>query len=79
MEHLHSFKKINEDNSGILEICTECKFRLSTKKDPKTQRIDNRKFSNAHKLDLLQPFGRTGKLFRKYYGDKAQYINKYKG
>ena len=69
MEHIHDFKKVNENSDGILEICTECKFRLTTKKDPKTSRIDNRKYIKAHKRDALQPFGRTGKLFRKYYGE----------
>ncbi len=69
MEHLHDFRKINENQDGILEICRECKFRLTTKKDSKTQRIDNRRYSNAHKRDLLQPNGRNGKQFERYYGE----------
>jgi len=76
--HLHNFRKVNENKDGIVEICVECKFRLITKKDSSCGRIDNRKYLQEHKLDTLQPFGRTGKLFRKYYGDDAQYISKFK-
>lgn len=76
--HAHNYKLIQENNDGRLEICIECKKRLSTKKDPKTGRIDNKKYSKEHARDILQPFGRNGKLFRKYYGDDAQYISRFK-
>lgn len=75
--HAHNFRLIKEDDSGIREICIECKFVLKTPKG-KTGRIDNKKFLKEHIRDSCQPFGRTGKLFRKIYGDDAQYINKYK-
>lgn len=69
MEHLHDFKKINEDSHGILEICVECKKRVSIRKDPRTARIDNRKYLKLHQKDVLQPNGRTGKQFTRYYGE----------
>lgn len=69
MNHTHNWKKVNETNEGILEICIECKKRLSTKKDPQTGRIDNRKYAKEHSRDIAQPFGRTSKIFKKYYGE----------
>lgn len=78
MEHIHNYKKINEDNSGIKEICRECRKILITKKDPKTQRIDNKKYIKEHKRDTLQPWGITGKLFKKYYPNESGYISRFK-
>lgn len=69
MEHIHDFKKINENSDGILEMCKECKFRLILRKDSKTARIDNKKFLKYHVRDTAQPHGRTGKIFGKYYGE----------
>ena len=76
--HTHNYKIVNDSKEGTLEICIECKHRNSFKKDPKTGRIDNRKYLKEHQRDTAQPFGRTGKLFRKIYGDDAQYISKFK-
>ena len=69
MEHLHDYLKVNEDSNGILEVCRECKKRLITKKDPKTQRVDNKKYIKEHQRDTLQPGGRTGKQFIRYHGE----------
>lgn len=76
--HVHNFKKVNENNDGILEICIECKAKLTTKKDPRNGRIDNKKYIKNHLRDTAQPFGRTAKVFGKYYGEEAGYINRFK-
>lgn len=68
MQHIHNFKKINETKNGILESCTECHFKLVTKKDSRTARIDNKKYLQYHQRDTAQPFGRTKKIFEKLYG-----------
>ena len=75
--HAHNFKVIKEDSQGIREICVECKFVLKTPKG-KTGRIDNRKYLKEHQRDTAQPFGRTSKIFNKYYGEEAGYISKFK-
>lgn len=67
MEHIHNWKIINDNKDGRLELCIECKKRLITKKDPKTGRIDNKKYLKEHIADYAQPNGRTGKIFNKYY------------
>lgn len=78
MEHQHNYKTINDNADGRLEICIECKKRLVTRKDSKTNRIDNKKYIKEHTRDTAQPFGRTGKIFIKHYGDSAQYISRFK-
>jgi len=78
VEHQHTFRTIADTKEGKREVCTECKFVLSTRKDPKTGRIDNKKYLKTHARDLAQPFGRTSKIFNKYYGEEAGYISKFK-
>lgn len=78
MGHEHDYRTINDDIYGKLEICRECKYKLLTKKDSKTGRIDNRKYLQNHQRDTAQPGGRTGKIFSKYYGEEAGYISRYK-
>lgn len=67
--HLHSYKVINENKEGRLEVCVECKKKLSIKKDSKTGRIDNKKYLEEHQRDTAQPYGKTGNVFKKYYGE----------
>lgn len=78
MKHSHLYKVISEDQNGRLEVCTECKHKNIVRKDPKTGRIDNKKFLKEHIRDTAQPNGRTSKVFNKYYGEGAGYINKFK-
>ena len=75
--HAHNFKSISDTPSGLREICVECKFILKTPKGEKG-RIDNKKFLKEHIRDTAQPFGRTSKIFNKYYGEEAGYISKFK-
>ena len=70
MKHTHSIKTINEDSSGIMEICVECKQRFYYKKDS-SGRVDNRKYLKDHERDFAQPTGTTGKVFKKHYGKAA--------
>lgn len=72
MQHLHDFIKVNENTDGILEMCRECKKRVTTKKDPRTGRTDNKKYLKEHKRDTLQPNGRTGKQFNRYHGEASE-------
>lgn len=67
--HQHNYRVINENTDGRLEMCTECHKRLVVRKDPKTGRIDNKKYLKEHTRDTAQPHGRTGKIFKKYYGE----------
>ena len=76
--HTHNYRIINDSKEGSLEICIVCKKRLVTKKDPKTGRIDNKKYLKEHSRDTAQPRGRTSKIFNKYYGEEAGYISKFK-
>ena len=77
--HHCSYKTISDTPEGTREICTECKRVNTFRKDPRNGRIDNRKYLKEHQRDTAQPFGKTGKIFRKYYGDEAQYISRFKG
>jgi hypothetical protein len=67
--HQHNYKKVKENNEGFVEVCIECKHRNSVRKDPKTGRIDNKKYLKEHARDTAQPTGRTSKIFSKYYGE----------
>ena len=77
MNHQHNYKTINDSVDGKLEICIECKHKNSFKKDPKTGRIDNKKYLKEHARDTAQPTGRTSKIFGKYYGEAPKDL-KYK-
>ena len=76
--HTHDYRTIIDSEDGKREVCVECKHQLSTKKDAKTGRIDNKKYLKEHVRDTAQPFGRTGKTFNKYYGSEAGYISRFK-
>ncbi len=76
--HHHTFKTINQNQEGLKEICIVCKFKLISKKDPKTGRIDNKKYLKYHQKDTAQPFGRTSKVFKKYYPGESGYISRFK-
>ncbi len=67
--HSCDWKTVNENKEGMLEICQVCKRKLVTKKDPKTGRVDNKRFVKEHIKWTAQPNGRTAKVFHKYYGD----------
>jgi len=69
MEHIHTYKLIRENPDGRLEICKVCKHKLRTQKDPKTGRIDNKKYLKEHIADTAQPTGVTAKVFGKLYGE----------
>lgn len=66
--HYHTYERIAENEEALVEICTQCKKRLTTKKD-KRGRIDNEKFRKEHVADFAQPHGATGKVFKKLYGE----------
>ncbi len=71
MTHYHNFEPVGENPEAIIEICTECKKRLVTKKDKKG-RIDNKVYLKEHIRDTAQPQGITSKIFKKYYGKKPR-------
>lgn len=64
--HHHDYTVIQSTHDGILEICKECKHRLTTRTDS-MGRIDNRKYLAEHVRDTCQPSGVTSKVFNKYY------------
>lgn len=65
--HYHNYKISGENRDGILEICTECKHKLITRKDRKGK-SDNVAFLKEHQRDTAQPFGATDKLYKRFYG-----------
>lgn len=67
--HQHTYKIINDNADGLLEICTECKKKLVTKKGFKG-RVNNKEYLKEHIRDTAQPRGRTAKIFNKYYKKK---------
>lgn len=69
MPHICDWKVVNDNSDGRMEVCKECHRKLITRKDTRTGRIDNRKYLKEHIRDTAQPHGRTGKIFKKYYGD----------
>lgn len=67
MTHYHRFKIVSETNSGVVEVCTQCKEKLITKKDKKG-RVDNMAYLRSHIADTAQPKGPTAKVFAQVYG-----------
>jgi hypothetical protein len=67
MKHVHNYQIVKQDGSGITEVCLECKKKLTTRQDSKG-RINNRNYLLEHVRDTAQPHGRTGKIFKKVYG-----------
>lgn len=65
---MHNAVTIKDDKFGIVKVCKICKARMSFSKD-KTGRIDNRKYLEFNKANFVQPFGRTGNLYRRLYGN----------
>lgn len=66
--HIHDLRIIKEDHRGILEVCRECKKKVKTKKGSDS-RINNKQYLKTHIRDTAQPHGRTGKVFKKLYGE----------
>lgn len=66
--HYHDYIPVSENADGKVEVCSECKKRLVTKKDSKG-RIDNTQYLREHQRDTAQPTGTTSKIFKQYYGD----------
>lgn len=64
--HYHDYKPIQGTSDGVLEVCSECKHRLTTKIDSKG-RSDNKKYLIDHVRDTCQPRGRTSKVFNRFY------------
>lgn len=67
-EHYHRYSPISDSPDAIVEVCTECKHRLVTKKS-KDGRIDNKKWLKDHIADTAQPTGATAKVFEQLYGE----------
>lgn len=67
MQHLHRPKIIKDTKEGIVNICEICKKKLILPKDV-TGRINNKKYLEFNKANFVQPFGRTGNLYRRIHG-----------
>lgn len=65
--HYHDYQRVSENKDGLVEVCTECKKRLVTKKG-KNERIDNDIFRKEHAKDFAQPGGVTAQIFKRFYG-----------
>jgi len=69
LSHYHNYVGVSENDDGVVEVCTECKHRLVTKKG-RNGSIDNKKWLKEHVRDTCQPLNKTGKVFAKYYGKR---------
>lgn len=69
-DHKHNYTVIKNDGSALVEVCTECKKKLTTRLDGKG-RINNREYLKEHVRDTAQPTGVTSKVFKQYYGDST--------
>lgn len=65
--HYHNYQRVSENTQGVVEVCLECKHRITTKVDA-NGRIDNKKYLKEHVRDTCQIKGPTAKIFAKYYG-----------
>jgi hypothetical protein len=61
----HLWKVVDDDEQVTIEECEVCGMRMGYNKVG--GKVDPRKWAANHKLDLLQPFGKTARDFNKYY------------
>lgn len=67
MTHYCKYKPVTDTAEALVEVCTECKKRLVTRKG-KDGRIDNNKWLKEHVADTAQPTGATSQIFKQLYG-----------
>lgn len=78
MKHIHDLEMIRETSNGILEVCKSCKKRIKTRKGF-SDKINNKEYLKTHVADTAQPYGRTGKVFKKLYGEPDDFERERKG
>lgn len=66
---LHDFEIIRNLLDALIEVCVLCGERAVYNK--RGGMYDTAKHLRAHLRDTLQPYGRTGKLFREVYGTQG--------
>lgn len=71
MKHEHTYSVVKSTPDAIIEVCSECKKKLTTKLD-RLGRIDNKAYLKEHTRDTAQPTGTTAKVFKKYYGNQQK-------
>lgn len=76
-KHMHQPIATSEDKYGKRMVCKTCKEKISFNKDSKG-RVDNRKYLEFNKRNFVQPFGRTGNLYRSIYGNPDPHKFEYK-
>lgn len=69
MPHYHKYRRVSENSDGIVEVCVECKKKLTTKVD-RHGRIDNAKYLKEHAADFAQRTGATAKIYEQVYGNR---------
>lgn len=78
---LCDFKRIGDYYDALVEVCRNCgkkiiygkKFEIKWREDGNwylryEDEVDPSKYLRDHIRDTLQPYGRTGKLYRQIYG-----------
>ena len=67
----HDFRNFQTDKVTTVEQCRTCKqtFSFPTNLSDKNEKETIKKWQEKHKLDVLQPAGKTMKDFIYYYGD----------
>lgn len=74
---MHRAIAVKEDKFGKTMVCKDCKAKMSFNKDGKG-RVDNKKYLEFNKANFVQPFGRTGNLYRRIYGNPDPHKFEYK-
>ena len=67
MSHIHNYEIVRHNANAVVEVCVECKKKLTTKSDKKG-RIDNKAYLKEHQRDTAQPTGTTANIFKRFYG-----------
>jgi len=62
----HDFKRIIDNSTAVVEVCIKCGKRMVYNK--REGKIDNKKYQEANKRLILQPYGKTEGEFKKEYG-----------
>jgi hypothetical protein len=68
MKCLHDYKIINETKDALVEYCKLCRSKKVYKKDKKGN-VNNKEYLKDHTRQFAQPHGKTGKDFKRLYGE----------
>ena len=71
----HCYRAVGEDDTRVYEKCRTCGKLYIIHKLAEKSRSERDKYALAHKLDFLQPYGKTEKDFIDFYGKPDRHFN----